>query len=126
MLIEGLTPRGSRRTDKEVAELRAQNEKVRGHAPELDKQLDERLKDHERQLLPFGATARLEIRGVVEVLPLEDAAMLEQARHITAYGQVRRALASGPVVLITLGASHDLIAAVHWLPSWAMKNGQTQ
>lgn len=82
------------------------------------------LDQHRVALLGLGAAGRLLISGELdEVLPLEDAEKLEQAKPITPSGevkldpvkvearhdaQVRTAFADGPFAVVILGGSHDL------------------
>jgi hypothetical protein len=70
------------------------------------------------------------MRGEVEVLPLDDAALLEGAKPVRPDGavgldaarvearhdgQVKRALASGTCSVLVLGGAHDLSASVRRL-----------
>lgn len=89
------------------------------------------LNEHNARLLEMGASGRLLIAGELDnVLPLEDAAALKQAKPITAEGkveldpqklearhdaQVRAAMKEGPVAVIILGGSHDLTQSVQRL-----------
>ena len=83
------------------------------------------LQGHSRQLVEYGAAGRLAVRGEVEVLPLDDAVLLERARPLTAEGkkavearhnyQVKAALDAGAVSVIVLGGAHDLSGAVRRL-----------
>jgi hypothetical protein len=86
------------------------------------------VRGHRHQLLPYGAVGWLALHQAVDVLPLDaegalnaaklirpDPAKLE-ARH---EAQVHAALASGPVAVIVLGASHELSDAVTKLGSGA-------
>jgi hypothetical protein len=86
------------------------------------------LDQHQQRLLEMGAPGRLLIAGELEdVLPLEDAAALEQAKPITPSGkmkhdpqkiearhdaQVRAVMKEGPVAVIVLGGSHDLTGSI--------------
>lgn len=83
------------------------------------------------RLLKLGAAGRLLIAGELEgVLPLEDAAALEQARPTAPDGklrldtqkvedrhdaQVRAVIKEGPVAVIILGGAHDLTASLRRL-----------
>jgi hypothetical protein len=89
------------------------------------------LDGHMQRLLEMGASGRLLIAGELEdVLPLEDAASLEQAKPITPSGkmeldpkkvearhdaQVRAAMKEGLVAVIFLGGAHDLTASLQRL-----------
>lgn len=89
------------------------------------------LNEHHDRLLEMGASGRLLIAGELDnVLPLEDAAALAQAKPITDDGkvqldpqkvearhdaQVRAAMREGPVAAIILGGSHDLTQSIQRL-----------
>ena len=82
------------------------------------------LDQHRVALLELGAAGRLLMSGELqEVLPLEDAEKLEQAKPVTPSGevkldpakvkvrndaQVRMAFKNGPVAVVILGGAHDL------------------
>jgi hypothetical protein len=136
VLAEGLTTDGleefrdvmdrMRTTDRELAGLRKQRAGLKANAAALDQAIVQLVRGHRDQLLPYGAVGRLAIDQAVDVVPLDDEAALMpalpirpdpaklDARH---EAQVRAALASGPVAVIVLGASHDLSAAVAKLGS---------
>lgn len=89
------------------------------------------IRRHDRRLLELGAAGRLLIAGELEeVLPLDDADLLERGKPVTPDGKVRlnpervreredaqvRALLSGePVSVIILGGAHDLGGSVRRL-----------
>jgi hypothetical protein len=140
LLAEGLTPEGVanfkealavfKGIDGDLARLREENAALKRRSAEVDRQLGEMESDHRRRLLEYGAAGRLAMLGEVEVLPLDDADLLEgakparpdgvvhldparvKARHD---GHVRRAFASGPCPVLVLGGSHDLSASVRGL-----------
>jgi hypothetical protein len=78
------------------------------------------LDQHKVRLLQLGAAGRLLIAGEIdEVLPLDDAEPLEQAKRITPAtlearhdAQIRAVLKNGPLALIVLGGAHDLSDSV--------------
>jgi hypothetical protein len=86
------------------------------------------LEDHRLQLVQVGAPGRLLIAGELDqVLPLDDAGLLEKAKPVAPDGRqqenaeaeraredaiVRRALRSGPVAFIVLGGAHDLSGSI--------------
>jgi hypothetical protein len=131
VLVEGLTAEGLqdfrdvmgrlRTTDRELAALRKQRVGLKVKDGAIDRDIAELLKSHRQQLLPYGVAGQLALDLAAEVLPLDDQRALEAAKPIRPEpaklearheAQVRAALASGPVVVIVLGASHDLSAAV--------------
>jgi hypothetical protein len=73
LLAEGLTPKDVRAyrevlatlrdTDKELADLRTQRAQVKKSAPAIDQQIEELVRGHRRQLLEYGAAARLALAG---------------------------------------------------------------
>lgn len=94
----------------------------------IEREIVEMLEQHQHRLLEMGAAGRLLIAGEIEeVLPLDDADWLEQAKPITPSGmirfdkekimarqdaQVKAALRHGPFALIILGGAHDLSDSV--------------
>src|SRR5262245_13333583 len=86
------------------------------------------LAQHRLDMLEWGAAVRLLAAGeLAEVLPLDDAKLLEAARPIGADGRrkldaakvaqredamVRSALAKDAVAVLILGGSHDLTGSV--------------
>jgi hypothetical protein len=114
-----------RRQLEEARELKAKGRE--GAAP-IEQEVKELLWDHQKRLLEIGAAGRLLIAGEIEdVLPLDDAELLEQAKPITPDGRVmfdavelaarrdgivRAATAKGPFGLIVLGGAHDLSESV--------------
>jgi hypothetical protein len=142
ILTEGLTAKGLpayreviaalRETDKELADLREQRAQVKKPAPAIDQQIEELVRGHRRQLLEYGAAARLALAGQVEVLPLDDEELLEQAKPVKGKldaakvearhdGQVRAALESGPCSLLILGGGHGKLES--WNYPWLGKPG---
>src|SRR5262249_46736640 len=116
-----------RDTNERLAALARDHAPLKGKSPDVDRQLADLLRDHRRDLVPFGAAGRLAVRREVEVPPLDDEEALDRARPVTPDGkvkadaakvearhdaQVRAALDSGPVAVIVLGGGHDLSAAV--------------
>jgi hypothetical protein len=73
VLAEGRTPKGVpayreviatlRDTDKELADLRKQLAQVKKSAPAIDRQIEELVRGHRRQLLEYRAAARLALAG---------------------------------------------------------------
>ncbi len=139
---EGLTEKDLPNFREKVAVLRAMEQeqipklrKQLAEARELKngaavvKEIEELLEEHGKRLLELGAAGRLLIAGEIEdVLPLDDAERLEQAKPQPATGRlavapeklaarhdaiVRAATADGPLAVIVLGASHDLTASVY-------------
>jgi hypothetical protein len=140
VLVEGLAPDGMpayrkaiaalKWTDEEVTKLILQNVQVRGKDLGADRKVDELYSGQQRELLEYGAAAKLAMHGSVEVLPLEDQKLLEQAKPVRPDGsvkldtkkvearhdaQVKGAMESGPVSVLILGGSHDLSASVRKL-----------
>jgi len=133
ILSEGLTPQGLpqfqeviaelRDVDRGIAGLQKQRAGLKGKADALDNELRELMDGFWPRLLEYGAVGRLAIDNAIEVLPLDDEQLLEQAKPVKPDGtlkldpaklearhdgQVKAALASGPVSFIVLGAAHDL------------------
>lgn len=89
------------------------------------------IRQHDRRLLELGSAGRLLVAGELEdVLPLDDADLLERGKPVTPDGKVRldpervreredaqvRAVLSGePVAVIILGGAHDLSGSVRRL-----------
>ena len=100
-------------------------------AQEIEKQLVAMLDEHKERLLEMGAAGRLLISGELEdVLPLEDAEALANAKPISPSGgvkldpvkiearhdaQVKALMKEGPVAVIVLGGAHDLSSSVQRL-----------
>ena len=88
----------------------------------VEKQVAALLEEHRVDVLRMGSPGRLMGAGLIEVLPLDDAVLLEKAKPVKGGKvrldadavaarndyQVRAALKSGPVSLIVLGGGHDL------------------
>jgi hypothetical protein len=103
----------------------------KGKAKAIEAELVGMLEQHRHRLLELGAAGRLLIAGELEgVLPLEDAAALEQAKPTAPDGklkldtqkvedrhdaQVRAVMKEGPVAVIILGGAHDLNASLRRL-----------
>jgi hypothetical protein len=97
-------------------------------AREAEQELTALLAAQRLELLDLGAAGRLLAEGgLADVLPLDDAALLEASRPIAAGGKanlggpeqraredamVRTALSHGPVALVILGGGHDLTGGV--------------
>jgi hypothetical protein len=75
--------------DGDLARLREQNAALKRRSAEVDRDLGEMEADHRRRLLEYGAAGRLAMRGEVEVLPLDDAELLEGAKPVRPVGEVR-------------------------------------
>src|SRR5262245_23307119 len=98
VLAEGLTPQGTanyrdvigalRETDERLAALARDHAPLNGKSPEVDRQIAELLRDHRRDLVPFGVAGRLAVKREVEVLPLDDGELLERAKPVTPDGKV--------------------------------------
>jgi hypothetical protein len=139
-LAEGLTPKGLhayrevlaalRATDRDLADLRKLRAGVKREAPEIDREIEDLVRDHRRRLVEYGAASALESAGEVEALPLDDDALLDASKPVSPDGkvrldpakiearhdgQVKAALASGPCSLLILGGAHDLSASVRRL-----------
>ena len=94
------------------------------HAAALEKEMSEMLEKHRLQMLDIGAAGQLLVsKELVEVLPLDDATLLDAAEPVVADGKVsidpakdakrreamvKLALANDSVAVIVLGGSHDL------------------
>jgi hypothetical protein len=133
VLLEGLTPEGIpsfrdvvaalRDTQERLGDLAQEHAKVRGKSPAVDQEVDELLRRHREELLPYGAAVHLVLAHEVEVLPLDEQEALDrakpgkatvdppklEARHAA---QVQAALASERCSLLVLGGSHDLSVAI--------------
>jgi hypothetical protein len=110
-----------RTTERELAGLRKQRAGLKANAEAIDQAIEELVRGHRHPLLPYGAVGWLALDQAVDVLPLDDATTLDPAQPLRAdpaklaarhEAQVGAALASGPVAVIVLGASHDLSADV--------------
>jgi len=98
-------------------------------AQDVEKQALALLEEHRVDALRLGALGRLPGSAAVEVLPLDDARLLDEAKPVRGGKvqadagkvearhdfQVRSALKSGPCSLLVLGGGHDLGAAVRRL-----------
>jgi hypothetical protein len=128
-----------RRADADDRELRRQLDDVRLlsglKAPALEAEVADLLArhraDYRDRFLEAGAAVRLLVAGdLPQVLPLDDAALLDAARPVLPDGkvradpepvraredaQVRAALAAGPCALIVLGGGYDLSDSVRRL-----------
>jgi hypothetical protein len=137
VLVEGLTPEGVanyrailagfKGLEDRLAQLREGAVTPGGRAPDVDQQIEKMARDLREKTLEYGAAGRVWMRGLVDVLPLDDADLLDAANPVRADGtvrldparvearhdgQVRRALARGPVAVLVLGGAHDLSASV--------------
>jgi hypothetical protein len=99
-----------------------------GKANRIEAEIAEMLDQHRLRLLELGAPGRLLIAGEIEeVLPLDDAELLDRAKPVTPEGkvlidperlkaregaQVKAVLSKGSLGLIVLGGAHDLSDAV--------------
>jgi hypothetical protein len=136
VLVEGLTVKGVpayreviaalRETHKELADLHGQRARVKKPVHAIDRQVEELVRGHSRQLVEYGAAARLALADEVEVLPLDDEELLEQAKphkgkldpaknEARHDAQVKAALDGSPSTLVILGGGHDLTASVRRL-----------
>ncbi len=115
---------------KQLGEVRTmladmkEGEDRHAEAKKIEKEILGLLNQHRVALLELGAAGRLLMSGELEeVLPLEDADKLEQAKPITPNGevkldpakvearhdaQVRMAFNKGPVAVVILGGAHNL------------------
>src|SRR5262249_6484610 len=109
-----------------LADLHRQRARVKKPVLTIDRQVDELVRGHSRQLVEYGAAARLALADEVEVLPLDDEGLLEQAEPMEGNldptkneaghdAEVKVALDSGPFALLILGGGHDLSASVRRL-----------
>jgi hypothetical protein len=100
---------------------------VKAKVLSIDRDIDEMVRGHRRQLLEYGASGELAVAGEIEVLPLDDEERLASAKPVSPDGkvraelaklearhdaQVKAALASGPCAFIILGGGHDLASSV--------------
>lgn len=140
VLVEGLTPEGManyrgvlsvfKATEDRLARLRESAAGLDPRPADIDRQVEAMARDLREKSLEYGASGRLMGRGVIDVLPLDDADLLEGARPVRSDGavrfdhdkvearhdgQVRRALAAGPCAVLVLGGAHDLSASVRRL-----------
>lgn len=97
----------------------------------IEQEIAQMLEQHQQRLRELGAAGRLRIADEVkEVLPLDDADLLEQAKPTTPSdlvhfdrekvqarhdAQVKAALGRGPFALVVLGGAHDLSDSVRRL-----------
>jgi hypothetical protein len=149
VFVEGLTEQGLadfrsrveavRRPLRALAEVRALIRRMEARGADADAErlakaralsaeLQAVLAAQRAELLQLGAAARLLAEGdLADVLPLDDAALLEAARPVAASGKaalggpeqqaredaiVRNARSRGPVALVILGGGHDLTGSV--------------
>jgi hypothetical protein len=100
-------------------------------AQAIEKEIAGLLDQHRLDMLELGSPGRLLIaKEIEEVLPLDDADLLDQAKPVTSDSRVKRdpekirlrrdaqvklALADEPFALIVLGGSHDLSDSVRRL-----------
>lgn len=141
VLCEGLTPRQLDAFKAKVAALRKLDEQVRELRRELEelspqnrahvqKEFDALANELRLGVLEIGAAGELAMSREVEVLPLDDEELLDQAKPVKADGtirldqqkvearhhaQVKAAVESGNCSLLILGGAHDLSASVKGL-----------
>lgn len=140
VLVEGLTPKGVanyrevlsvfKATEDRIARLRESAAGLDPRPADIDHQVETMTRDLRERSLEYGAAGRLMGRGLIDVLPLDDADLLEAAKPVQPDGtvrfdpekvearhdgQVRRALAAGPCAVLVLGGAHDLSASVRRL-----------
>jgi hypothetical protein len=99
-------------------------------AKKIEEGMADLINQHDLRLLEFGAAARLLVAGEIEeILPLDDAEVLDMANPVTPNGvmadaekrkaredaQVKAVLERGGLALIVLGGSHDLSDSVRRL-----------
>jgi hypothetical protein len=104
-------------------------------AKDAEKELQDLADKHQAEMLDLGAAVRLMVAGdLAEVLPLDDAGLLDAAKPAQVDGRlvfdkdkvkereeamVKNALAKDAVAVIILGGSHDLTASVQRVgPPW--------
>jgi hypothetical protein len=100
-------------------------------AKKIEAEISDMIEQHDLRLLEIGAPGRLLIAGEIdEVLPLDDAELLDRAKPVTPEGKVRldpvklkarqdaqvnAVMGKGSFGLIVLGGSHDLSESVQRL-----------
>jgi len=115
-LIRGMEQAGRANTERHEA------------AKEIERKIQTMLGEHKNRLVEMGAAGRLLIAGEIdEVLPLDDANLLDAANPVRPDGsvqpdpervrtredaQVKAILRRGGVAVIVLGGAHDLSASV--------------
>lgn len=140
ILAEGLTPTGVtayqeivaafRASDRRLKVIQSQATSLKQKPASLQRQIDESVREHRRNLLEFGAAAQLAVADEIVVLPLDDDATLEAAKPVAPSGalradpakrqaredaQVQAALKSGSLSFLILGGDHDLSDSVRRL-----------
>jgi hypothetical protein len=118
-----------RKSESALASLRLRVNDLRGRvAKEVAKEVLGLLEHFQLDVLPLGTAGRLLMSGEVEeVLPLDDAKLLDEAKPIGPDGrfrldsarlsarhdgQVQAALKDGTFALVILGGAHDLTQSV--------------
>jgi hypothetical protein len=133
VLAEGVTPQGLdgyqgtivslKEMDRSIAALQERAVASGKRSGKLHRGIELLLKEHRGRLVQYGASGRVAIDGDLQVLPLDDGLLLQQAKpgaggvdseKLAARndGQVKAAIAAGPVAVIELGGSHDLSESV--------------
>jgi hypothetical protein len=112
---------------KDIIRLKHDHIEVKCLAPALDEAIEEMARKNRLDLLELGVPGRVTMQGKLEVLPLDDEALLDAACPLRPDGrividqvklearheaQARAALKSGPCALLVLGGGHDLSGAV--------------
>ncbi len=132
--LRGVEKEDIPRLREQLAEVRSligsmkEGEERYEKAKKIEAEVLQLLDQHRVALLEMGAAGRLLMSGELEeVLPLEDAGKLDEAKPITPGGevkldaakiearhdaQVRNTLKQGAFALVVLGGSHDLSASV--------------
>lgn len=130
--LRGVETESIPRLHEQLAEVRAflgrtnEGEERHTKAKSIEAEILSLLDQHWVALLEVGSAGRLLIsRELEEVLPIEDAEKLEEAKPVTPSGeikldpakvdarrdaQVRNALKHGPFALVVLGGAHDVSA----------------
>jgi hypothetical protein len=119
-----------RKVDDSLADLVKSRATMRKAVPNIDREIATMTAQHQRHLVELGAAGRLAVERLADVLPLEDDQVFEAGWLTSPNGtvkvdeakmerrheaQVKTAMASGPVAVFVLGASHDLTQAVERL-----------
>jgi hypothetical protein len=138
VLKEGLTPEGLAHYREIIGAFqglnsrlaRVRDEALDARSPGLDRQVVILSEDLRAKTLDFGAVGRLAMRGVVEVVPLDEAHILDHPKSVRPDGmvlldpslnearhdaQVKRAVAAGKCSVMVLGGAHDLSDSVRKL-----------
>jgi hypothetical protein len=84
-----------RDTDQHLAGLKSQRAEVKAKVLSIDRDIDEMVRKHRRQLLEYGASGELAVAGEVEVLPLDDEELLACTKPVSPDGKVWVELCSG-------------------------------